>query len=163
MDGIRTPDAVMLNRLLTRSEWVGECLIYNGGKNGIGKRYGYGLLAVTTNEGKIRRLMAHRVAYQLQVGPIPEGLVLDHVRTRGCTSTACINVAHLEPVTRRVNSRRGDAMLQRTHCPKQHEFTEENTYVYVDKRERTIRYCRTCRREAQRRAYRKEINDELPA
>lgn len=161
MDGIRTPDQVMLDRLLARSEWIGECLIYTGGKNGNGKRHGYGLLSVMTAEGKVKRLMAHRAAYQLQVGPIPDGLVLDHVKARGCTSTACINIKHLEPVSRRVNTERGDAMLQRTHCPKSHEFTEENTYVYVDKRGRTIRYCRACRREAQRKASRKETTDVL--
>lgn len=56
-------------------------------------------------DGKVRA--GHRVAYQALVGPIPDGLDLDHVKARGCTSTACVNPAHLEPVTRLENSARG--------------------------------------------------------
>lgn len=46
--------------------------------------------------------MAHRVAYELWVGPIPEGMELDH----RCKVRACINPAHLEPVTHAENMRR---------------------------------------------------------
>lgn len=52
-----------------------------------------------------RMVRAHRFAYELLVGPIPEGLVLDHL----CAVTFCVNPAHLEPVTQRENARRGDA------------------------------------------------------
>jgi hypothetical protein len=65
-----------------------------------------------------RAAYAHRVAYELLVGPIPEGLTLDHVRDRGCTSTACVKAiadergpAHLEPVTMEENVRRASARL----------------------------------------------------
>ena len=47
--------------------------------------------------------LAHRVAYSELVGPIPEGLDLDHVVARGCIARHCVNPAHLEPVTRAVN------------------------------------------------------------
>lgn len=50
--------------------------------------------------------MAHRIAYTLAVGPIPEELTLDHVYERGCRDTLCCNPNHLEPVTQSVNSQR---------------------------------------------------------
>lgn len=46
---------------------------------------------------------AHRVAYQLLVGPIPGGLVLDHL----CRDRRCVNPEHLDPVTHAVNILRG--------------------------------------------------------
>lgn len=49
---------------------------------------------------------AHLVVYEELVGPIPEGLELDHVYTRGCRHKHCVNPAHLEPVTRTVNIQR---------------------------------------------------------
>lgn len=65
---------------------------------------------------------AHRVVYELLVGPIPEGLTIDHL----CRNTLCVNPDHLEPVTGAENVRRANAF--RTHCIRGHEFTEENTY-----------------------------------
>jgi hypothetical protein len=47
---------------------------------------------------------AHRVAYELVKGPIPEGMVLDHL----CQRRRCVNPSHLEPVTSHVNTERGD-------------------------------------------------------
>lgn len=96
---------------------------------------------------------AHRVAYELLVGPIPEGLVLDHVVARGCTSRACVNPAHLEPVTNSENLRRtvffNRANGRKTHCPEGHPYTPENTY----RQGNGARECRECRRERSR-AYR---------
>ena len=54
--------------------------------------------------GRFHRIPAHRWAYQSKVGPIPEGLPLDHT----CRNRACVNVAHLEPVTAKENVQRGD-------------------------------------------------------
>lgn len=51
--------------------------------------------------------MAHRVAYELAIGPIPEGLTIDHVKARGCTRVDCCNPAHLEAVTYAENQHRG--------------------------------------------------------
>jgi len=55
---------------------------------------------------KRRVLLVHRWAYELLVGPIPDGMTIDHVKDRGCTSKACVNPAHLEPVTLAENLRR---------------------------------------------------------
>lgn len=48
--------------------------------------------------------LAHRVAYERTVGPIPEGLTIDHL----CRTRSCCNPAHMEPVTREENGRRGE-------------------------------------------------------
>ncbi|KOG21765.1 hypothetical protein ADK36_12325 [Streptomyces viridochromogenes] len=91
---------------------------------------------------------AHRLAYELLVGPIPDGLVLDHL----CRVRHCLNPAHLEPVTIAENIRRGRAVLppyssRKTHCPQGHVYDEVNTYVTPQGK----RDCRTCRRAARRR------------
>lgn len=88
---------------------------------------------------------AHRVSYELVVGPIPVGLELDHL----CRNVGCVNPAHLEPVTHAENCRRGLAGKYQTRkmfCPSGHEYTPENTYVSKSNR----RHCRAC--EAARRA-----------
>lgn len=85
-----------------------------------------------------RRLRPHQLAWELLVGPIPEGLELDHL----CRVRRCCCVDHLEPVTHKVNLSRGDYAL-RTHCPQGHPYDEANTYINP----RGARECRTCRAE----------------
>lgn len=53
-----------------------------------------------------RRVIAHRYAYELAIGPIPDGMSIDHVRVRGCGGGSCVNPAHLEVVTPSENTRR---------------------------------------------------------
>lgn len=81
--------------------------------------------------------LAHRLAYTLMVGPIPEGLTIDHL----CRVRTCINPQHLEAVTLAENIRRAGAAV--THCPRHHEYTPENTYVGSS----GGRSCRTCTRQ----------------
>lgn len=85
-----------------------------------------------------KRHRSHRVAYVTLVGPIPEGMQLDHL----CRVRSCVNPDHLEPVTSAENTRRGLAgalNAEKSECPRGHEYSPENTYAY-----RGRRNCRTC-------------------
>jgi hypothetical protein len=90
--------------------------------------------------------LAHRFAYELLVGPIPEGLTLDHL----CRQPACVRPDHLEPVTHRENVRRGEGWsgrnARKTHCPQGHAYDEANTRWYHNQRN-----CRACDREKHQR------------
>jgi hypothetical protein len=96
-----------------------------------------------------KAVRVHRWSYENLVGPIPDGLVLDHL----CRNRRCVNPDHLEPVTRRENTLRGytlaAAQVKRTHCPNNHEYTPANTIKNGDGKRR----CRTCK-NIQRRAWR---------
>lgn len=91
---------------------------------------------------------AHRVAYEALVGPIQDGLQLDHL----CRVPGCVNPAHLEPVTQVENMRRSGiwGFTPMTHCKNGHEFTPENTYWNPADE---ARVCRTCQRAAYKRHY----------
>jgi len=143
---LRTPAEVLVERIRARSVADGDCLIWTGATNGEGVRHGYGLISATAEDGKPVRLMTHRVMYEHEVGPIPEGLVIDH----DCRRHACVNTAHMEPVTRPENTRRGmPYWTLNTVCRNNHEYTEENTYTPPGQPLR--RQCRECRMEADRR------------
>ena len=90
---------------------------------------------------------AHRAAWMIAVGPIPEGLAIDHL----CNVRACVNPDHMELVTKGENTRRarGWAWQERkTHCPQGHEYTPENTMIDDGRRK-----CRTCLRARSRANY----------
>jgi hypothetical protein len=99
---------------------------------------------------------AHRASYQMFVGPIPEGLVLDHMchdpdvckLDKECPHRGCVNPAHLEPKTSRENGLRGGGAsavhARQTHCKRGHEFTDDNIYPVKG----GGRQCKTCSREA---------------
>lgn len=118
---------------------------------------GYARVTVksTSTKSGYTTVRPSRVMYEAHVGPIPAGMELDHVKARGCTSTACCNPDHLEPVTGLENKIRANnpIVIQRFYetCGKGHEYTEENTYI----RPSGKRGCRTCNREAQS-AYRRK-------
>lgn len=110
------------------------CIVWTGGKT-FG---GYGSFAVETSHRVVKRDMVHRWIYEHKVGPIPEGYDIDHL----CRNRACVNVDHLEPVTRQENIRRAAAM--KIACPAGHPYSPENTYVHPVKGHRR---CRTCMRK----------------
>jgi hypothetical protein len=86
----------------------------------------------------------HRAVYEKLVGPIPEGLQLDHL----CRVTHCCNPQHLEPVTPKTNCERGMRGSQ-THCLKaNHPLSGDNLRTWTDPRGYEHRVCRQCNREA---------------
>lgn len=100
-------------------------------------RDGYGRIRTNRQD-----LLVHRVVYELLVGPIPDGLELDHL----CRNRACCNPAHLEPVTHAENKRRAAAAATpRSHCPYGHALDEVNTYAQGGRRR-----CRECQRRYDR-------------
>jgi hypothetical protein len=124
---------------------LGPCMLWTGAP----EKDGYGRLGV---DGKT--LKAHRLAYELFVGPIPDGLAPDHL----CRTPSCVKAvaddhgpAHLELVTPRENTLRGvgpsATNARKTHCWQGHEFTPENTYTTPT----GGRSCRECQRAACKR------------
>lgn len=93
---------------------------------------------------------AHRVAWINAYGPIPDGLVIDHL----CRNKRCVNLDHLEAVTPLVNLRRAIGPVK-THCPKGHPLEGDNLYLQMVRGEVLGRSCRTCRNERSRRRYAK--------
>ena len=84
--------------------------------------------------------LAHRVAYEKLVGPVPDDLQIDHL----CRNRKCCNPAHLEPVTHLENARRGER-AQRTHCARGHELSGQNLIASTPKGRHPRRECRACR------------------
>lgn len=109
---------------------------------------GYGKVGVKGETRMVMR-MAHRVRYEREVGPIPNGMQLDHL----CRNKSCCNPAHLEAVTQRENLLRGNTLIARaaarTHCQKGHELTAGN--LVASRLRDGRRTCRICDNEKHRR------------
>lgn len=120
--------------------WGGTILGDGYGQAWLGRQYRH------------RQAYAHRIVYELLVGPIPEGLQLDHL----CRVRSCVRPDHLEPVTCQVNILRGfnRAALnaRKVQCIRGHVMDDDNVYVAPSGGRR----CRTCRRAERRRRRRKE-------
>jgi hypothetical protein len=134
---------------------------YEGGPCWIWQRHindqGYGVVG--------RRGRAHRLMYEEMVGPIPEGLELDHL----CRVRACVNPAHLEPVTGAENVRRGNSpsvvTARALRCQRGHDLSSVEAWYVSPSGHRSCKECRRLsmvamieRRSAQRRSKRKEAS-----
>lgn len=98
------------------------------------------------------RRYAYRVVYEREVGPLPSGMIAHHV----CENSWCVEPAHLEFITQGEHLHKhglpGDwGQALKTHCPRGHEYSEENTYTW-----RGERHCKECRR-SQKQAYRARV------
>lgn len=97
---------------------------------------GYGLMSIRREVGWTS-IRAHRYAYELLVGPIPDGLLIHHE----CRNRACVNPAHLRSVTNRENTTLGGRERRRDRCVRGHPLLRDG---------RDKGYCPTCRRRSQR-------------
>ena len=111
---------------------LGPCWLWTGGL-----AEGYGVFSL---DGK--QVKAHRIAYLWLVEEIPEDCELDHL----CRVRRCCNPPHLDPVSHLINVHRGISPwavnAAKTRCPQNHEYDEENTYLYDGER-----HCRKCARQ----------------
>jgi hypothetical protein len=92
--GLRTDD----ERFWSKVDATGDCWEWTGQAV-----QGYGSFTSRASGTRSGRIGAHRWAYQTLIGPVPEGLVLDH----RCRNTRCVSPTHLDPVTQGENVRRG--------------------------------------------------------
>jgi HNH endonuclease len=143
MKGRRPVDPVM--RFWKYVDAEGDCWVWIGA---ISNETGYGNFRQGKSED-YAQIGAHRFAWQLLVGPIPEGLQIDHL----CRNRACVNPDHLEVVTVKVNRER--AIGSRDHhirigstCPRGHDRNPGNVYY----RDNGYPECRVCRRVLQKAA-----------
>lgn len=127
----------LADRIRNRSaEDASGCWIWQGALNDSG----YGTLRLPDH----RLLRAHRVSYEVFVGPIPDGMDLDHL----CRVRSCVNPAHLEPVTRGTNLARGARGFALTGYCRSGRHRVAETGIYTSNGRRT---CAACKRERHRR------------
>lgn len=122
-EGLPDAESVWVARRLANVKRVGDCIIWQGVPNNMG----YGKVGVKNDPGAPGNEEAvHRWFYRRLVGPIPDGLVLDHL----CRTPLCVNVEHLEIVTQLENDRRGQIARgygpDRVTCSNGHPWIPEN-------------------------------------
>lgn len=127
-----TKSIAAMERFWQKVDKTETCWLWTHGRS----RKGYGQFWA---DGK--QLQAHRWAYEQMVGPIPEGMTLDHLVDR-CRNKHCVRPDHLEPVTPEENHRRWvEAQRSVPTCKRGHEWTPENSYV----NQAGLRRCKACR------------------
>lgn len=124
----------------------GGCWEWSGGHF---QATGYAIFNIPSErDGRWRPTVAHRVSYELFVGPIPDGLHVDHL----CRNRGCVRPDHLEPVTQQENMHRGQApsaiSYRENRCQRGHEYTPENTIIKPSQPGK--RECRECTRARDR-------------
>ncbi len=133
-------------RFIEKVDFSGECWQWTAYISPTG----YGQFTVGA-----KTVNAHRWAWETVYGEVPDGLEIDHtchndsgcVSGIACSHRACMNVSHMELVTGRENTRRGNsANGSKTRCPQGHPYSEENTHVYGG-----YRRCLACDRIKHRR------------
>ena len=132
--------ARLLDHVVRLPERDGGCWLWTASHN---VQTGYGQMHVI-RDGRKHTVAAHRIAYELLVGPIPDDMEIDHL----CRNRWCCNPEHLEVVTRSENVRRGmhpHAILHRNSICKSgtHSLDDpDHAGMHPD----GTRYCRTCHR-----------------
>lgn len=144
---IRQMLPVLEERFWPKVDKTGECWIWTRAQS----YDGYGRLHVRIN-GKHKWLLAHRLAYELVVGPVPAGLVIDHL----CRVRACVNPAHMRAVTSRENWFEPKSQVcaavnsRKTHCKRGHALSGGNLIERIVSRGTLLRVCRECSRDRSR-------------
>jgi hypothetical protein len=136
------PPADLSDRILANVDHRADgCWLWTGFINPTG----YGTLTVGSRvDGSYRPgMLAHRASYEALVGPVPDGQEIDHL----CGNKACVNPAHLDPVTRSEHTKRESKRL--TACRRGHPRTPENVYVDAQGRH----HCLVCKRDRARARY----------
>jgi hypothetical protein len=158
---------IELHRVFENVEPTGFCWLWTGGMNNCG----YGQV---TFRGRTHS--AHRVVWELLIGPIAKGLQLDHL----CHVRSCVNPDHLEPVTKSENMRRAGIrngwikgvkptrkpkeehkvrsnVATATHCKHGHDLAAVGIYeTMVKSRQQTVRLCLACKKRVQCKANHKK-------
>lgn len=130
------------------------CWIWKGALN----NNGYGILYIKLPDGRRAPRLAHRLMYAERIGPLTDGLVLDHL----CRVRNCANPEHLEQTTHRINILRGEGLAAKravaTHCVHGHELSGDNV-ILVNGRYRRCRECKLI----ESRLYQKENREAISA
>lgn len=133
-------------RFWARVDKSGECWLWRGATRSSRTPWNYGRIY---ENGRIRS--AHVVSYEMNLGAIPDGLLVLH----RCDTPLCVRPSHLFLGTQRDNVRdarsKGRLTSRRkwTHCLRGHEFTPENTRWLS----RGTRVCRACANARNRAHY----------
>lgn len=133
-------------RLEAKIDKTADCWFWNGQLT----HNGYGQFVYREGQ-QTKCMMAHRAVYQVFVGPIPIGKVLDHL----CRNRNCVNPEHLEPVTHRENIVRAPRWASDT-CKRGHKYGEQADYYTAT----GLRRCLECHAMRQRK-YNKEVRIAL--